>query len=1038
MKKLFAAFIPLILIFSGCSNSDSVSEKLILASLLNSTEQGETVSINVSSQAVSEESRALFPEENLISEYLNDVIWSVSFEPSEKNTYKEARGFYLSDIKADSEGSISFKTIRKGSYDIHLEGNCSKNGESYNFYADRSNVDLAKFKTIDMSVSAIQEGFGEYEINVYFLLSNWSERYLNEDNVTIDLIPLTKKNPVDKQVLNDNKEVTVSTVDDKVIFTVKNKSGYQVPAGFYKISVLMSEYDDGLNIYICDNIPLSQGSFAMTKGGKAEGSVEAYYSYHVAALRSSYYATTDSTAKGNGLYKATAGYIWDIIRRLTELTWNESIPAVNVLCNGFELNVAKYNEIIGSLDPEKSTFCEYGSISVSSESTGCKYEFIGKKAVFLDGSAVFDASGASSKDDMTVKVSSSSTAEKCYLKNKAYVTSGDFFTNVFYIDDVNYYKTEPFYVISESMADIELEFSADYTFPSFTDGDFLVKLQDSRYLSFYVYNEAKKLYYREPAYGAKVVSSTDSNGKKVYKFYIVSSGLSNLSEMSAFCDLHVSAKDPSGKDYNDIEDMSLDWYTGKYITFSAEYNTAKENSAFENPEFEWVLNGKKLSGAVSKINVPYSEFWPTGKNTLICKMIVGNDMVSKTIGIFISSESTYKNWSAYLDEASFSSGSECIVKYYVDGNTADLKTFSFSSSSPSSTSTWSFWTLDDGYLYIFEHDSGSFVSLHAYAMDESTKEFTEQYIPDAVKDIYNHYDSETKYVIADIAKAEDAYYLLLRNIDSTKFRIAVCSSIVGDDSVTALRTEEFSCDKEAKQIAVKKSIADNKSYAFITTDIDIADYWGILKLNLNVEEDGSISLGSDFVGITESNRADYRAAYETFPLKNSSYVPEGLRNAGSEMVYSDLAVIGDKLYATLYSRSSQVDGLTYAFFGAVAVLDIGSDGSLTHSNLYGLVNDATKITYQGEPCTIAAPYGEANPAALFSVSKILAIKEDYLLLQDCGLYVIVDENDEHFYFRNTDRIVYFDLKSNSVDTTKTVAGLTMTRKNVSGGFIVKN
>ena len=201
-----------------------------------------------------------------------------------------------------------------------------------------------------------------------------------------------------------------------------------------------------------------------------------------------------------------------------------------------------------------------------------------------------------------------------------------------------------------------------------------------------------------------------------------------------------------------------------------------------------------------------------------------------------------------------------------------------------------------------------------------------------------------------------------------------------------------------------------------------------------MEEDGSISLGPDFVGITESNRA----AYETFPLKNSSYVPEDLRNAGSEMVYSDLAVIGDKLYATLYSRSSQVDGLTYAFFGAVAVLDIGSDGSLNHSNLYGLVNDATKITYRDVEWTIAAPYGEANPAALFSVSKILAIKEDYLLLQDCGLYVIVDENDEHFYFRNTDRIVYFDLKSNSVDTTKTVAGLTMTRKNVSGGFIVKN
>ena len=128
MKKFFSALILFALIFAGCSNSDSVSEKFLLASVLNQQEQGTEYKIclkqSENNSASLTKSRTIVPDNSVFEECFSDIRWDVYFSPStsvEKN-YKEAKPFFINDVFADENGYIKFRTIRKGIYDINLSG----------------------------------------------------------------------------------------------------------------------------------------------------------------------------------------------------------------------------------------------------------------------------------------------------------------------------------------------------------------------------------------------------------------------------------------------------------------------------------------------------------------------------------------------------------------------------------------------------------------------------------------------------------------------------------------------------------------------------------------------------------------------------------------------------------------------------------------------------------------------------------------------------------------------------------------------------
>ena len=78
-----------------------------------------------------------------------------------------------------------------------------------------------------------------------------------------------------------------------------------------------------------------------------------------------------------------------------------------------------------------------------------------------------------------------------------------------------------------------------------------------------------------------------------------------------------------------------------------------------------------------------------------------------------------------------------------------------------------------------------------------------------------------------------------------------------------------------------------------------------------------------------------------------------------------------------------------------------------------------------------APSGK-NPEYFYGVYKILAIKDDHILLQDGGIYTDNFISTSDLYFRNTDRVVYFDLSTSSINTEKTRTDFTIVKKSASG------
>ena len=107
MKKIFSALILFALIFTGCSNSDSVSDKFLLASILTQQEQGTEYKICLKQ---SENTRTIVPDNSVFEECFSDIKWNVYFYPStsvEKN-YREAKPFYINDVFADENGYIKF------------------------------------------------------------------------------------------------------------------------------------------------------------------------------------------------------------------------------------------------------------------------------------------------------------------------------------------------------------------------------------------------------------------------------------------------------------------------------------------------------------------------------------------------------------------------------------------------------------------------------------------------------------------------------------------------------------------------------------------------------------------------------------------------------------------------------------------------------------------------------------------------------------------------------------------------------------------
>lgn len=1065
MKKIFSALILFALIFTGCSNSDSVSEKFLLASILTQQEQGTEYKICLKQ---SENTRTIVPDNSVFEECFSDIKWNVYFYPStsvEKN-YREAKPFYINDVFADENGYIKFRTIRKGIYDINLSGTYTNPSteETLYFNAYKNNIDISASKNLEVEVSSVQLGTGSFEIKVSFDAEKWNLVSINSETVEINIEPLSK-NVIDSvteehpfnelypytfersEILDSNDEL------ESIVLTVKPSpdttsynSDYPYLSGFYKINVSLNNYlsKDG-NVSSLENIPLSDSVFAVSNFKKTTGTVEAYYSYSINTVQSVYYANMDPESTGNGLYLETAGYVWNIIDTIKKGNWSytaggDAAPSATVFCSDFVMNSNEYNRIFNISDEEKEQYSFFQGGFIIRIVTSLGYYEITSSS----GSAYikpFQKIQVTGTEPVTMILGQSMYANTCYFKGTSCIESGAVHFSNFYFDNLSTYLSKgtssdkPFMRILKSCEEAERIFYADFT---------LNLDPDVSGASIYIYDEAKKTYNYDPTYGIYVVQEKDSNGEVIAaNLYLKRLGMIKISEKASYYSLKIKAVAEYTGDLegvvgtvagvsSEVKQLSCDWQEGadKSIAFTALYNNAVTPDSIK-----WLLNGTTYSESTdSQIEIPLSYFVAGTTNQVSCTLNCGDDQVTSYINVQLNEDSSglYKNWISYKDP--LCQDSKYSIKYYTEtldnndniGKTAfDQKVLSIDvdyTIGDDDTCIWNHWNLNDGYLYISKNilnagEQVSYVS-YAYKMNPFTK--TVDTGENLFSSLFNSY-LPSKYYVFDITMDGGYYYLLIYDYDNSGYRILRTDSIVYKEG------SFISMTAGSEVITFSGELSDPSRFAVKGTNLYfLLKEKGVYKTQMTMDSEG-------YIGVEESDR--YVTMDSCVMGDNGGSYPIGTIEdpESANKFYTDMVIIGQSLYVTLWAYR-QVEDITYTYMGGIAEYTINSDGSLTQAGLYGVPVSSAGTTSDGNNYTRYAPVG-ANPTEFYGIKKILAATDNYLLLQDSGLDLVDADNK---VFNSIDRVVYFDLSNSNkaIDTTKTRTGLFMCEKNFTNGSVI--
>jgi hypothetical protein len=554
------------------------------------------------------------------------------------------------------------------------------------------------------------------------------------------------------------------------------------------------------------------------------------------------------------------------------------------------------------------------------------------------------------------------------------------------------------------------------------DGDGSYDAEPSTSLKIYTYDSSKETYYLDYSY---VYACKLSEDKETWNVYLKKLAMTNIIDIEKYLNLSISATgfvNGEAKTYKNSDgDIVFDYNKNDSgIALEASYNPDCKGTSVA-----WKLNGKNIDASTNLVMISYSEMLIGKVNYVSCYATYGGREYSSMINFSFNSNYIDADWVAYEDRFNNKDNQKFVIGYYEeDLNDSDSigksKVLIKNNSIESDTSEqWNHWNLNDGYLYAVKKADEKYY-LKIYKMNPLTKEFNDADTADKVSSILNDtMYGYLKYNIVDITKANESYYMLLQSTETaTNYNILVCSAIAKQSyDENNGYASKLSDDFSVEDIGGLYQISAYGNYVYMAAGSD----YGIYKVEIPISSLRDRSAESLTVTVDTITSSTVPAIFGgSFPI-----IADGV----ADKSYTDMAVIGSKLYCTLKAATSYISDLNYTNLGGIACLKIDSDGTLTLDGLSGVAG-YTEL----DDKTVYAPFGEKNPEAFFGIEKILAIKEDYLLLQDCGVYLTNESKSDYCFFKS-DRIVYFDLKTNTIDVNKTRTDFKMNKASVSGTVI---
>ena len=980
MKKLFALIFAAVL-FAGCSNNvdNNDAAKFALFSRQNTTEKY-SLKINL----FAEQSRTITPfdsDEAYVNAVSNVEKWDLVFT----DINDESNNFSISQLQAQN-GVLLVKTGKTGNFKVEISGSTEIDGTKYNFYGLIPSVGLSNTpgETLEFSAPvglAKTGGTGNFSGKVT-LDKYWeiSTKEFSAGGVPGDLFKILLVSKTNNKTIIELTPEYDSITDQSGFFTGFAFNKNDIPSDYYQLKVSFSGYNGKKPV---EEVVFNKGNLVVIGDGlTTHAELLACYSQPVTQIVDTYYACNDKESQGNGLYPQTKGYAWGIIKNIFEYTEKDA-GIYTVYCDAFVIDAVEY-KALKDIAPKNSV-----EVNILYSNGKCTIKYNNDTGYYLSVERCF---AVSAKDFVGTEAEPFPVLEIDEHNTKNLYTSityENFVAVVLKVTDfagidpgytkINYYINDtetflyntPFFVY----------YSFDPEFTSF----------EQYYESTFVYIKRNGEYQYAPSYKLHLFTDDNPMPDGYNKLYETASDPENYKQFYLSVKPSVQFIDPEQKYFIGSNSKT----EGDYIIYSTENNfQVYADSNCKNPvnddklTYTWYLNGKDVSAIAGNnsfvvLSEKYDDLNLYGENNIEC--IITDGSIMKTAGkTFKFSMPVDQRAALYHAKAEDYSRNESLLKYY---NTVSKMTYN---TNIKITDYYKAWFFMDGTSLC--HESGS-PDRFVYRTQALNGEFVE--LP-------------CSNFLVDYLNSQGSLHSLTKDVATGKIWLYYSDDT---EKITKLSVIENPNDEDCKFFpgAILDSndsgaciaVYNDKVYVFRTTNkIDIYSVEKDTRKGLKFSEKTTVDTGIPLL-------------FETPRVMDFAVVPY---NGGVRAV-----VCISQIFDNMFTPEDFTEGSKHEMYslGSVSSFDLDESGNISNlkSNLGYNKSETDYIDYQNnnsEPPInyqinfIVSDYEKVGGIpVIFGKTKILAIKEEEVILSDVGVY----NDSSKKRLRRKSHLVKYDFKT---------------------------
>lgn len=994
MKKLFALIFAAVL-FAGCSNNvdNNDAAKFALFSRQNNTEKY-SLKINL----FAEQSRTITPfdsDEAYVNAVSNVEKWDLVFTDNED----ESNNFSISQLQAQN-GVLLVETEKTGNFKVEISGSIEIDGTTYNFYGLIPSVGLSNTpgETLEFSapVGLAKAGgkgnfSGKVTLDKYWEISN---KEFSAGGVPGDLFKILLVSKTNNETIIELTPEYDSITDESEVFTGFAFNKNDIPSDYYQLKVSFSGYNGKKPV---DEVVFDKGNLVVIGDGlTTHAELLAYYSQPVTQIVDTYYACNDKESQGNGLYPQTKGYAWGIIKNIFEYTEKEA-GIYTVYCDAFVIDAVEY-KALKDIAPKNSV-----EVNILYSNGKCTIKY--------NNNTDNNNTGYSLSVERCFAVSAKDfvgTEEEPFpvLEIDEYNTN-NLYTSITY-ENITYenfvavvLKSTDFNSIDPQNTKINYYINNTETFLYNTP--FFVYYSDNEYTSFednykatFVYIKRNGEYQYAPSYKLHLFTGDLPEGYN--KLYETAPEAANYKQFYLSVKPSVQFIDPEQKYFIGSDSKT----EGDYIIYAPE-NTFRvyADSNCENPvnddklTYTWYLNGKDVSAITGNnsfvvLSEEYDDLNLYGENNIECIITDGSIMKTADKTFKFSMPVEQRAALYYAKDSDYS-----ILKYY---NTVSGMTYNTNIKIKDVKDYYTTWFFMDGTSLFYEEvDSVGSVTYRTQALNG---EFVEMPFNDSLEGLISYLNKQNSLnsLTKDVATGKIWIYSSDDNEKVTKLSVIENPN---DEDCKFLPGAILDSNDSGACIAVY----NDKVYVFRTTnEIDIYSVEKDTRKGLKFSEKTTVNTGIPLL-------------FETPRVMDFAVVPY---NGGVRAV-----VCISQIFDNMFTPEDFTEGSKREMYslGSVSSFDLDESGNISNlkSNLgynksetgnqdYNYKDyDNNSINYQIN-FIVSDSEKVGDIPVIFGKTKILAIKEDEVILSDVGVYSYVDDSSKK-RLRRKSHLVKYDFKT---------------------------